>query len=201
MEQKKLPVVLNQKERETMLKQANKRYITGHRNRVMMQLMFNIGLRLAEVVDLEWRDVDFLSETLMVREGKGKKDRILYIKDNNWRGENDKTALQQWKEKQEKALDYTPNHVFTSMSEHAFGKKMGHRYVQRMIDRYAKKAGIQKKVGPHTLRHTFGTDLYRRTKDLAVVQRALGHSNISTTMVYVHLVNGDVEAALSGLAA
>ncbi len=67
----RLPVILNDDERKALLKQANKRYITGHRNKVMMQIMFNLGLRLAEVINLKWDDIDFLSEVLMIREGKG----------------------------------------------------------------------------------------------------------------------------------
>lgn len=72
------------------------------------------------------------------------------------------------------------------------------RYIQDMIARYARRAGITKRVSPHTLRHTFATDFYRKTKDAVVVKNALGHSSITTTMVYVHLVGSDVEAALTG---
>jgi len=195
---KKLPVVLNEEERKKLLKQANKRYVTGHRNKVMMQLMLNIGFRLAEVVNLKWEDVDFLSEVVMVREGKGMKDRTLYIKDNNWRGENDKKALQEWKERQVNELGYLPEYVFTTMSSNSKGEKLSDRYVQNMINRYSNKSGTMKKISPHTLRHTFATDLYRKTRDPVVVKNALGHSDLSSTMIYVHMVNGDVEEALSG---
>ncbi len=195
---KKLPVVLNQDEREALLHAPNKRYITGHRNKVMMQIMFNTGLRLSEAINLKWDDIDFLSETLTVREGKGCKDRTLYIKDNNWRGQDDKQALHEWKERQVKELGYTPVHVFTTTSKHAPGKQLQHRYVQDVVSRLAKRAGIKKRVSPHTLRHTFATDLYRKTKDIVTVKNALGHSDLSTTMIYINLVNGDVEKALSG---
>jgi len=195
---KKLPVVLNDEERKKLLNQANKRYTTGFRNKVMIQLMFNLGFRLAEVVNLKWQDVDFLSEVVMIREGKGMKDRTLYIKDNNWRGENDKRALQEWKERQVKEVGKLPEYVFSTMSSNSKGEKLSDRYVQNMITRYSKKAGITRKISPHTLRHTFATDLYRKTRDLVVVKNALGHSDLSTTMVYVHLVGSDVEEALSG---
>jgi integrase/recombinase XerD len=194
----RLPVILNDDERKAILKQANKRYITGHRNKVMMQIMFNLGLRLAEVINLKWDDIDFLSEVLMIREGKGMKDRTLYVKDNNWRGEDDKKALHEWKDRQVKELGYLPDYVFTSMSKNAEGKKLQPRYIQDMVSRYAKRAEIKKNVSPHTLRHSFATDLYRKIKDPVTVKNALGHSYITTTMIYVHLVGADVEKALSG---
>lgn len=195
---KKLPVVLNQDEREALLYAPNERYITGHRNRVMIQLMFNTGLRLSEAINLKWDDIDFLSETLMVREGKGAKDRTLYIKDNNWRGDDDKRALHEWKERIVKELGYLPENVFCTTSKHASGKPLQPRYIQDVIRRLSSRAGIKKNVSPHTLRHTFATDLYRMTKDIVVVKNALGHSDLSTTMIYISLVNGDVEKALSG---
>ena len=64
------------------------------------------------------------------------------------------------------------------------------------MKRYAVKAGIPKDVHPHTLRHTFATDLYRQTKDIRLVQKALGHADVSTTMIYVHLVDEDLEDAM-----
>jgi integrase/recombinase XerD len=194
----RLPVILNDDERRALLKQANKRYITGHRNKVMIQIKFNLGLRLAEVINLKWDDIDFLSEVLMIREGKGRKDRTLYVKDNNWRGEDDKKALQEWKDRQVKELGYLPDYVFTSMSKGALGKQLQPRYIQDMVSRYSKRAEIKKNVSPHTLRHTFATDLYRKIKDPVTVKNALGHSSITTTMIYVHLVGSDVEKALSG---
>jgi len=193
----KLPTILNEAEIQALTAQANPRYVTGHRNRVMMQLMLSIGLRLAEIVNLRWDDIDFLSEVLMIREGKGMKDRTLFIKDNNWRGVDDKATLQEWKDRQTKELGELPEYVFTTMSKNSNGNQLSDRYVQAMIRRYSKRAGINKKISPHTLRHTFATRLYKHTKDIAVVQKALGHSDLSTTMVYVHLVSSDVEKALS----
>ena len=192
---KKLPVVLNEDEIVALLKQPSQRYITGHRNFMIMSLMLNLGLRLSEAVGLKWVDVDFLAEVLMVREGKGKKDRTLYIKDKNWRGQDDKYNLEIWRGRLIEQFDEKlPKVVFPTLK----GTPLSPRYVQQMVTRYALKAGIQKHVTPHTLRHTFATDLYRKIKDPVTVKNALGHSSITTTMVYVHLVGSDVEKALSG---
>ena len=79
------------------------------------------------------------------------------------------------------------------------GNKMNPRYIQDMVKRYSQKSGINKDISPHTLRHTFATDLLRETKNIRLVQKALGHSDISTTMVYTHIVDEELEGALKNL--
>lgn len=99
---------------------------------------------------------------------------------------------------QAKELGYPPEYVFTTMSKNSKGQQLSDRYVQNMVIRYGKRAGIKKKISPHTMRHSFATDLYRLRRDPVVLKNALGHSNLSTTMVYIHLVGSDVEEALAG---
>ncbi len=182
---KKLPVVLTEDEQTRLLEQPNPRYPTGERNQTMLNLMLNTGLRLAEVTALKWRDLDLTTGKLMVRQGKGAKDRSL------WVAEADTARLRSWRERQAKECgEY--EHVFTTLD----GKPLGHRYVQRMVARYAAKAGIAKNISPHTLRHTFATDLYRETSKIRLVQKVLGHSDLSTTMVYTHIHDPEVEEAL-----
>jgi integrase/recombinase XerD len=65
-----------------------------------------------------------------------------------------------------------------------------------MVKRYAAKAGIEKNVHPHTLRHSFATDLYRETSKIRLVQKALGHSNLATTQIYTHIVDEELEDAM-----
>ena len=83
-------------------------------------------------------------------------------------------------------------HVFTTLE----GAPLGRRYVQRMVKRYAAKAGIDKNISPHTLLHSFATDLYRETSKIRLVQKVLGHSDLSTTMIYTHIFDEEVESAL-----
>jgi integrase/recombinase XerD len=182
---KKLPTVLTEDEQEQLLEQANPRYPTGERNQTMLRLMLNTGLRLAEVTALKWRDVDLTTGKLMVRQGKGSKDRTL------WVAEADIDRLRSWRERQATACD-TCEHAFTTLN----GKPLGHRYVQRMVKRYAAKAEINKNISPHTLRHSFATDLYRETSKIRLVQKVLGHSDLSTTMIYTHIFDEEVESAL-----
>ena len=182
---KKLPTVLTEDEQEQLLEQANPRYPTGERNQTMLRLMLNTGLRLAEVTALKWRDIDLTTGKLMVRQGKGSKDRTL------WVAEGDIDRLRSWRERQATVCG-AGEHVFTTLQ----GQPLGHRYVQRMVKRLAAKAGIDKNVSPHTLRHSFATDLYRETSKIRLVQKVLGHSDPSTTMIYTHIFDEEVESAL-----
>jgi integrase/recombinase XerD len=76
------------------------------------------------------------------------------------------------------------------------GKEVSVRYVEQMVKRLGIRAGIEKDVHPHTLRHSFATDLYRETKNILLTQKALGHANLATTQIYTHLVDSDLEEAL-----
>ena len=181
---KKLPTVLTEDEQEQLLEQANPRYPTGERNQTMLRLMLNTGLRLAEVTALKWRDLDLTTGKLMVRQGKGAKDRTLWA-------EADINRLRSLRERQAEVCGKC-GHVFTTLQ----GKPLGHRYVQRMVKRYAAKAGIEKDISPHTLRHSFATDLYRETSKIRLVQKVLGHSDLSTTMIYTHIHDPEMEEAL-----
>ncbi len=125
---------------------------------------------------------------------KGQKDRdIPFI------SESTLDLLREWKKIRPKGSQHffttlvdRENNRFSSKS----GKKLSVRYIQFMIKRYARKAGINKDVTPHTLRHSFATDFYKRTKDIEALRKILGHSDISTTQIYVTLANLDVEKAL-----
>jgi len=183
---RKLPEVLTAGEQRTLLSQPNPRYPTGERNRLLMRLMLDAGLRVAEALALRWEHIDLMSGMLMVREGKGAKDRTL------WLGEDNLELLRHWRERQTKDVEGRPEHVFTTLK----GGPLHSSYVRRMVKRLAKKAGIAKDISPHTLRHTFATDLYRETKNIRLVQKALGHSSLSTTMIYTHIVDEELEGAL-----
>ncbi len=182
---KKLPTVLTEDEQARLLEQPNPRYPTGERNRTMLTLMLNTGLRLAEITALRWRSLDLTTGKLMVRQGKGAKDRTL------WVAEADIDRLRSLRERQAARCGKC-EHIFTTLQ----GRPLGHRYVQRMVKRYAAKARIDKTITPHTLRHTFATDLYRQSKNIRITQKALGHTDLSTTMIYTHIVDDELEGAL-----
>ena len=179
---KKLPETLNTQERKALLAAPRLQAPTGHRDLCMMTLMLNAGLRASEVLHLRGRDIDWTSGQLMVREGKGKKDRSL------WLSEPDLDLLRAWKSRRPVAGEL----LFTTLR----GTPIKDRDLRAMVKRRARKAGIIKDVHPHMLRHTFATDLYRVTKDIRLVQKTLGHADLSTTMIYTHLVDDDVAHAM-----
>jgi len=178
MTRKKLPLVLEPEEAQNLLRQPNKRYPTGLRNKAMMSLMLHCGLRLSEVTNLRPGNINLTKGKLRVESGKGNKDRDLAIP------EYLTDLLDSWRKKRPQG-DY----FFSTLK----GKKLSDRYVQNMVKRYAQKAGITKNISPHSLRHTYATQYYRQTKDIETLRRILGHSDISTTTIYITLANIDVE--------
>ena len=178
MTRKKLPVILEPEEAQNLLRQPNKRYPTGLRNKAMMSLMLHCGLRISEVVNLRPSNINLTKGKLRVENGKGNKDRDLAIPDYLI------DLLDSWRKKRPQG-DY----FFSTLK----GEKLSARYVQNMVKRYAQKAGITKNISPHNLRHTYATQYYKQTKDIETLRRILGHSDISTTTIYITLANIDVE--------
>ena len=178
MTRKKLPTVLEPEEAQKLLKQPNKRYPTGLRNKAIMSLMLHCGLRLAEVTYLRPGSINLSKGKLRVESGKGNKDRDLAIPDYLI------DLLNTWREKRPKS-----NYFFSTLK----GKKISNRYIQQMVKRYSQKAGIAKNITPHTLRHSYATQYYKQTKDIETLRRILGHTDISTTTIYITLANIDVE--------
>jgi len=105
--------------------------------------------------------------------------------------------LRGWRERQA-SIVRKAEFVFTSISKGKEGKPLGSQYLYDLIKRLAEKSGITKAISPHTLRHTFATDLYRETKNIRLVQKALGHSDLGSTMIYTHIVDDELEDALKG---
>ena len=181
MTRKKLPTILEPEEAQKLLKQPNKRYPTGLRNKTIISLMLHCGLRLSETCNLRPGNINLTKGKLRVENGKGNKDRDLAIPDyligllNTWRNRRPKS-----------------NYFFPTLK----GKKISKRYIQQMVRRYSQKAKINKNISPHTLRHTYATQYYKQTKDIETLRRILGHTDISTTTIYITLANIDVETSM-----
>ena len=178
MARKKLPTILELEEAQNLLKQPNKRYPSGLRNKAMISLMLHCGLRVSEVVNLRPGNINLTKGKLRVECGKGSKDRDLAIP------EYLTDLFDSWRKKRPESSFF-----FSTLK----GKKLSIRYLQQMVKRYAQKAGLSKRISPHTLRHTYATQYYKQTKDIETLRRILGHSDISTTTIYITLANIDVE--------
>ena len=156
----------------------------GLRDRAILELLFSSGLRVSELVNLNRGHINTKRREFMVR-GKGQKDRPVFIS---------KAAAERVDEYLAARLDNLPP-LFLSYSRNNVSSQTGDyrrltsRSIQRMINKYARLAGITKHVSPHTMRHSFATDLLMNGADLRSVQSMLGHSNISTTQVYTHVTD------------
>ncbi len=154
------------------------------RDRSILELLFSSGLRVSELVNLDRDQVNLEKQEFSVR-GKGGKVRLIFISSQA------RDAIAAYLRKR---ADIDPA-LFVATSK-GFGKKSGDdelritaRTVQRLVKRYALKAGIVKNVHPHTLRHSFATDLLSNGADIRSVQAMLGHSSITTTQLYTHVVD------------
>ncbi|MFY8261131.1 tyrosine-type recombinase/integrase [Clostridium perfringens] len=182
---RKIPEILDMQEQKQLLNIFNIRYFNSRRNKVMIELFLCTGLRLSEMLDLKWKDINLMSGQLKVVQGKGKKDRIL------WVNEDMLNILRNWKIEQSNKYGVV-DLVFCSRNK----KRLDDKGIRKMIETYSIKAGINKHITPHTLRHTYATDLLRETKNIRLVQKALGHADLSTTMIYTHIVDDEYEDAL-----
>jgi integrase/recombinase XerD len=180
----KLPQYLTREQAQAVLKVPDRRYPTQHRNAVLMRVMIDTGLRSAEVLDLEWRDVDLNTGKITVRSGKGGKGRVVWLNEG---------ALEELRNWRERAPEKSP-YVFPTLE----GGRYDDSNLRSAVARYGRKAGLSFRLHPHVLRHTFATEFLRETRNLVMLQKTLGHSDISTTVIYTHVVDGEREEAMRG---
>lgn len=156
----------------------------GLRDRAILELLFSSGLRVSELANLDKDSINLKRKEFIVR-GKGQKDRPIFISD----------AAAWWISQYLEQRSDNSRPLFIRYSGTKKVNTSGNYYrltprsIQRLVARYALLAGISKKVTPHTLRHSFATDLLMNGADLRSVQAMLGHSNISTTQIYTHVTD------------
>lgn len=176
---KTLPRHLRPGEVETLIEAPEGDDPAARRDRAILELLYASGLRVSELVGLDWTDVDLSARVLRVM-GKGGKERMVPF--GRAAGEALRRWLEVWEGVRNPAED-DGEPVFLSSK----GKRLGDRSVRRLIDRWVDSAAIAKGVHPHTLRHTFATHLLENGADLRAIQELLGHSSLSTTQKYTHL--------------
>ncbi len=180
---------LEAEEVERLLKAIDTSNPIGLRDRAVVELLFSGGLRVSELVSLDVDHINLARKEFMVR-GKGQKDRPIFISDEaaDWIDKYLRTRKD----------NYKPLFIHYSGSQNGLDDGMYTRLtvrsVQRLVKRYARAAGITKDVTPHTLRHSFATDLLMNGADLRSVQGLLGHANIATTQVYTHITDPQLKS-------
>lgn len=162
----------------------------GLRDRALLETFFSTGLRLAELARLDRGDINLKTREFGVI-GKGRKPRVVFLSDAacEWLDRYLQARADRWKPlfiRMKGSLDATPGGP---------GMRMSTRSIERVVQKYVKVAGLGVKATPHTLRHSFATDLLSNGADLRAVQELLGHANLNTTQIYTHVTNPQLRAA------
>lgn len=176
--------VLDQASLIRLLSAPNTLALSGLRDRALLETLFSTGLRVSELASLNRSDINLERGEFSVV-GKGGKERIVFLSDEarKW--------LYEYLHKRKD--QYQPLFIrlqgSQDESEHGENMRLTPRSIQRIVEKYVKGVGLSIKATPHTLRHSFATDLLINGADLRSVQEMLGHSNISTTQIYTHVTN------------
>jgi len=155
--------------------------LIGRRDKAILEMLFSTGLRVSELTELLIKEVNIKRGEFSVR-GKGSKQRVVFLSDDA------RDAIKDYLDVRKDTSLY----LFVSHDRAKHRREpspLSPRSVQRAVERYATAAGITKKITPHTLRHTFATDLLRNGADIRSVQAMLGHESITTTQIYTHVTD------------
>jgi len=183
--EKKLPVFLNIQEVEKLLEAPSSSSLFGQRDRAMLELLYSCGLRVSELINLSYHNINLKEEFIRIH-GKGNKERVLPM------GEVAIDYLMKYE------TDVRPMLLKNGQSDSYFlsnrGSAMSRQNFFYIIKAYANQVGIDKPLSPHSLRHAFATHLVQKGADLRSVQLMLGHSDISSTQLYTHIQNAQLKA-------
>jgi integrase/recombinase XerD len=173
-----LPQSLTEDEVDALLAAPNVAEPLGHRDRAMLEVLYATGVRVSELINLRMSQINLNQGVLRII-GKGDRERLIPL------GDEAQDWLREFIEgpRVEILLERQTDYLFPTRR----GDRMTRQAFWHIIKRYAKKAGVMKKLSPHTVRHAFATHLLNNGADLRVVQLLLGHSDVSTTQIYTHV--------------
>jgi len=166
--ERKIPVVLTKDEIKQLIDS-----IETKKSKLMISLIYACGLRVSELTNLKIKELDFSNKLGNIRQAKGRKDRVFNIP---------VSLSEELREQAESQKNIGQEYLFSGPNG-----KLSQRNLQKIVSRYAKKAGIKKNVHCHTLRHSFATHLLENGVDIRMIQELLGHSSLSTTELYTHI--------------
>jgi Site-specific recombinase XerD len=175
--ERRLPSILSLEQLSSIIESADETTPRGLRNRAILELMYASGVRLSEVVGVDIRNLDLEERTLLVR-GKGNKERIVLL------GAPAEKAIHRYLSRgRPKLATGAEMALFVNRD----GKRLSGRSIEKIVRQHALKAGLDQRVWPHLLRHSFATHLLDGGADLRVVQDLLGHASAQTTQIYTHV--------------
>ena len=177
--EKKLPKYLEYNEVEKLLNAPNLKTDIGVRDYVILEILYSTGIRVSELVNIKVKDIDMSAKEIRIL-GKGNKERIVLF------GKVLKEKLELYLASTYPKLNIN-NSPYLLVNKH--GNKINDREIRTIVDDNMKIAGINKKISPHTLRHTFATHMLNGGADIKTVSELLGHESLSTTTIYTHLSN------------
>ncbi|MDR2067094.1 MAG: tyrosine recombinase XerC [Endomicrobium sp.] len=171
---KKVPLFLTEREMQSLLNIKDIKL----QDKAMIELLYSCGLRIEELMNLNINNIDFISNTIIVK-GKGNKERIVPV------GKKCLNAVMEYLN--HRRANKLPYDMQSPLFLNKHLNRLDQRTARRILHKHFIKAGLTKKVSPHTLRHTFATHILDRGCDLRSVQEMLGHKNLSTTQIYTHV--------------
>lgn len=182
---RKPPVFLTEDEKRLLLKtiRSHKGW-QANRDLVIVNLFLHTGIRLSELVNLDINDVNLLEKKITIQAKGGQTV-------NRFINTKLRMILDRYLKDRKKIFTESQALILSQLRQ-----RIATRQIQRRLDQWIAKAGIDKRITPHSLRHSFATGLYARTSNILVVQQALGHSSVVTTSIYTHLANELIEDAL-----
>lgn len=182
--EKKLPKYLNFDEVEKLLNSFENNNYIGLRNSLILEMLYSTGIRVGEIINIKVKDISISNRNIKIT-GKGNKERIVYF------GTKCLNLLEKYLKDSYPILNKNKSEYLLLSKT---GKKINDREIRCIIDEATKISGIEVKVSPHVLRHTFATHMLSDGADLRSVQELLGHENLSTTQIYTHLTNEKIRS-------
>mgnify|MGYP000299872967 CR=1 FL=1 len=178
-----LPKFLNDKELNKIFSVCNSNNPTEERDTLIIELLYATGVRVSELVNIKIKDIN-REEKLIKVLGKGNKERMVIYNNHT------KKALDTY-------LKDGYNYFNKKSSEYLIlnknGNKLSERYIREIINKKVSQASLDIKISPHTLRHTFATDILENGADLMTVKELLGHESLNTTSIYTHITNEQIK--------
>ena len=181
---KSLPKYAKDNDLEKMFNSFNKEKPLEQRNLLILEMLYATGIRVSELVNIKINDIDKFNNSIKIL-GKGSKERIVFY------GSFCEDILELYLKEGRRELlkNKTNDYLFINKN----GNQLSDRYIRKMIDNVVRKCEIDYHISPHTLRHTFATDMLNSGADLISVKELLGHSTLDTTSIYTHVSNEQIK--------